>query len=146
MENIEKPEYEFVLQNIANRYPAAAYLKYMKVVSAMDEELCYKVDKECAQKRGKSINGKFQLETLNDTLNIFEFMALEECVAMKLLYIQGGNENIIDGIKKIPHVTDAGAFDIARRIFWEKHLSEYKGRDKWITKLSVMKAEDRHSI
>lgn len=110
----------------------SAYLMYMKRVSELDDETCHRLQRECDEVAGKSVNGNYYIKTLANRINVTHFMALRDCINMRLF---PSNESFFhyEERSRCPQVTDPAAFDKARKTFKKLYSAEYEGKDAWIT-------------
>lgn len=113
-----------------------AYLKYMQIITELDERTCHLLQWECDNVSGHcSANYCYRIETLAATVTIIQFEALKDCVDMRMFALanQGYNNRKVSWR---PHVTDPSAFVRARETFKRCYSAKYEGRDSWITDMS----------
>ena len=114
----------------------SAYLMYMKRISDLDDEICHNLQRECDEVAGKSVDGKYYIQTLTNRINVTHFMALKDCINMRLF---PSNESFFhhEESSRCPQVTYPAAFDKARKSFKELYSAEYKDKGAWITNSSL---------
>ena len=114
----------------------SAYLMYMKRISELDDETCHRLQRECDEVAGKSVDGKYYIQTLTNRINVTHFMALKDCINMRLF---PSNESFFhhEESSRCPQVTYPAAFVKARKTFQERYSAEYEGKDAWITDLGL---------
>ena len=114
----------------------SAYLMYMKRVSELDDETCHRLQRECDEVAGKSVNGNYYIKTLANRINVTHFTALRDCINMRLF---PSNESFFHHEEscRFPQVTYPAAFVKAKKTFKELYSAEYEGKDAWITDRSL---------
>lgn len=116
----------------------AAYLKYMQKLSELDDRMCHILQSECDNVTPEGPFGEdtYRIKTLSTTINIFHFLALKECVDMRLYALVNKGFCFDEDELWRPHVSYPAAFVKAREIFKERFSAKYEGRDAWITDMS----------
>ncbi len=112
----------------------AAYLMYMQRISELDDMTSHKLQRECEDVAGHpSVNHTYRIETLASTVNNTYFMALKDCVDMRVFALINQGYDPDKQCTRYAHVTFPEAFVMARKTFKERFSAKYEGRANWIT-------------
>lgn len=114
----------------------SAYLWAIRIVSDFDDEMFYRVKKECdAVKIGE---GEYYVPSIPGSLNIYKLAALRDCLDMREQALIG--EKYVHHLPQScnrPHVTYPHAFVLARKAFKENYYEDFRERGWWITDLDM---------
>ena len=115
----------------------AVYLKYMQMLSVLDDDACRDILNECNALAGKSINGKHRMKTLACSLNSINFSALRELLEMRLYASVADEYSHHEDAIYHTHVIFPSAFVEARDTFRKLYSDKYQGKAEWITNMSL---------